>query len=92
MQAPALVQQGKRSSGQGVSPVQGVQMLPLQMGLFPLHDPPQVIVPPSQTLVMEPQSAFAGQVLSVQPQTPGVPGFPPPQVAGDVQWLLSQHS
>ena len=45
---------------------------------------PQLTVPP-QTLVMEPQSAFAGQMLLVQPQTLAVPGLPPPQVFGALQ-------
>ena len=84
MQAPALVQQGKSSSVQGLSPEQPMQMLPLQMGLFPLHDPPQVMMPP-QTLSIVPQLPPSGQRLLVQPQTFGVPGLPPPQVAGEVQ-------
>jgi hypothetical protein len=63
-----------------------MQMLPLQTGLVPLHDPPHLIVPP-QTLSIVPQLAPNGQRLLVQPQTFGVPGLPPPQVAGSLQSL-----
>ena len=60
-----------------------MQKLPLQMGLFPLHTPPQLIVPP-QTLVMEPQLAPAGQVLLVQQApSPSLHTCPPGQHVGE---------
>lgn len=82
-QLPSLVQHPP--SGQGLVPEQGTQTLsPEQIGVVPPHVPPQLTVPP-QMLGIVPQFASAGHVLSVQPQTFGLPGLPPPHVSGAVQ-------
>ena len=61
--------------GQGLLAEQAVQRLPTQIGVAPLHGPPQVIVPVPQPSSIVPQLSGAGQLVSaVQPGGGGLAG------------------
>jgi hypothetical protein len=53
--------------------------------------PPQVRVLPHPSGMVPQGLSWAAQVVGVQPQTFGVPGFPPPQLFGALQVQVPPH-
>jgi hypothetical protein len=71
--------------GQGLATEQATQLVPLtQIGVVPVHAP-QLRSPPQPSEIVPQILPWAAHVVFVHPQTPGVPGLPPPQVWGPVQ-------
>ncbi len=57
---------------------QAVQMFFTQIGVVPEQSPQLTFSP--QLFVTVPQAPAVQGLTGVQPQTPGVPGLPPPQI------------